>query len=214
MTRSTTGVAFTASVKAVQARKGSREAYARLEQRGGWESVVTPELAGFLAERDSFYLATANAEGQPYVQHRGGPPGFLRVLDERTLAFADFRGNRQYITIGNLADNDRAFLFLMDYAQRKRIKIWGRARVVEDDPSLLERLTDLAYPGRPERAIVFTIEAWDTNCPQHIPQRFDAADVSRAMERLEARIAELEHENRALRERPAGRALEDVRGLT
>jgi predicted pyridoxine 5'-phosphate oxidase superfamily flavin-nucleotide-binding protein len=197
-------VAFTASVKAVQARKGSREAYARLEQRGGWESVVTPELAGFLAERDSFYLATANAEGQPYVQHRGGPPGFLRVLDERTLAFADFRGNRQYITIGNLADNDRAFLFLMDYAQRKRIKIWGRARVVEDDPSLLERLADLAYPGRPERAIVFTIEAWDTNCPQHIPQRFDAADVSRAMERLEARIAELEHENRALRERPAG----------
>jgi predicted pyridoxine 5'-phosphate oxidase superfamily flavin-nucleotide-binding protein len=197
-------VAFTASVKAVQARKGSREAYARLEQRGGWESVVTPELAGFLAERDSFYLATANAEGQPYVQHRGGPPGFLRVLDERTLAFADFRGNRQYITIGNLADNDRAFLFLMDYAQRKRIKIWGRARVVEDDPSLLERLADRAYPGLPERAIVFTIEAWDTNCPQHIPQRFDAADVSRAMARLEARIAELEHENRALRERPAG----------
>lgn len=194
-------VAFTASVKGVQTRKGSRAAYARREQRGGWESVVTPELAEFLAERDSFYLATASADGRPYVQHRGGPRGFLRVLDERTLAFADFRGNRQYLTLGNLVENDRAFLFLMDYAQRRRIKIWGRARAVEDDPALLERLADPAYPGRPEQAIVFTIEAWDTNCPQHIPQRFDAADVSRAMERLVARIAELERENRVLRER-------------
>jgi predicted pyridoxine 5'-phosphate oxidase superfamily flavin-nucleotide-binding protein len=204
MTATTTDVAFSASVKSVQTRRGSRAAYARLEQRGGWESTVTPELAAFLAERDSFYLATASADGRPYVQHRGGPRGFLRVLDERTLAFADFRGNRQYLTLGNLAENDRAFLFLMDYARRRRIKLWGRARVVEDDPALLERLADPAHPGRPEQAIVFTIEAWDTNCPQHIPQRFDAADVGAALERLEARIRALEGENRALRERLAG----------
>jgi hypothetical protein len=194
-------VAFTQSVKSIQARKGSRAAYAKLEQRGGWESRVTPELAAFLAERDSFYLASANAQGQPYVQHRGGPRGFLRVLDERTLAFADFRGNRQYITQGNLAENDRAFLFLMDYARRRRIKIWGRARVVEDDPALLARLADPAYEGRPEQAIVFQIEAWDVNCPQHIPQRFDAAQVAASLAGLTARIEELERENARLRER-------------
>ena len=194
-------VAFTPSVKAIQERKGSRAAYARLEERGGFEDRVTPELAAFVAERDSFYLATANAQGQPYVQHRGGPRGFLRVLDERTLAFADFRGNRQYISQGNLAENDRAFLFLMDYARRRRIKIWGRARVVEDDPALLERLADPAYEGRPEQAIVFEIEAWNANCPQHLPQRFDAAQVATAVAALQARIAELEQENAALRER-------------
>jgi uncharacterized protein len=194
-------VAFTPSVKAIQERKGSRAAYARLEERGGFEDRVTPELAAFVAERDSFYLATANAQGQPYVQHRGGPRGFLRVLDERTLAFADFRGNRQYISQGNLAENDRAFLFLMDYARRRRIKIWGRARVVEDDPALLERLADPAYEGRPEQAIVFEIEAWNANCPQHIPQRFDAAQVATAVAALQARIAELEQENAALQER-------------
>ena len=135
------------------------------------------------------------------MQHRGGPRGFLRVLDERTLAFADFRGNRQYISQGNLAENDRAFLFLMDYARRRRIKIWGRARVVEDDPALLERLADPAYEGRPEQAIVFEIEAWNANCPQHIPQRFDAAQVATAVAALQARIAELEQENAALQER-------------
>src|SRR5262245_42771268 len=170
----TTDVAFTESVKAIQTRKGSRAPYEKVEERGGWQDRVTPELAAFLAERDSFYLATANAQGQPYVQHRGGPRGFLRVLDERTLGFADFRGNRQYISQGNLAENDRAFLFLMDYRRRRRIKIWGRARVVEDDPALVERLSDPAYEGRPEQAIVFRIEAWDINCPQHIPKRYDA----------------------------------------
>lgn len=198
MQTSSTEVAFTASVKRIQARRGSRAAYARLEQRGGWETRVTPELAEFLAGRDSFYLATASADGQPYVQHRGGPRGLLRVLGERTLAFVDFRGNRQYITLGNLAENDRAFLFVMDYAARRRVKIWGRARVVEGDPSLLERLSDPAYGGRPEQAIVFEIEAWDTNCPQHIPQRFDAPEVKAAIRDRDARIAELERENRAL----------------
>lgn len=200
---STTDVAFTESVKAIQTRKGSRDAYARVEERGGWRDRVDAELAAFLAERDSFYLATANAQGQPYVQHRGGPRGFLRVLDDRTLAFADFRGNMQYISQGNLAENDRAFLFLMDYARRRRIKIWGRARVVEDDPALLERLADPAYEGRPEQAIVFHIEAWDVNCPQHIPQRFDAAQVESAVAALQARIAELERENATLHERLA-----------
>jgi predicted pyridoxine 5'-phosphate oxidase superfamily flavin-nucleotide-binding protein len=198
---SSTDVAFTESVKAIQTRKGSRAAYAKLEQRGGWQSKVTSELAAFLASRDSFYLATANAQGQPYIQHRGGPRGFLRVLDEGTLAFADFRGNLQYITQGNLAENDRAFLFLMDYARRRRIKIWGRARVVEDDPALLQKLADPAYEGRPEQAIVLRVEAWDINCPQHIPQRFDAEQVASAVAALQARIAELERENAVLRER-------------
>jgi hypothetical protein len=206
MPRSTTDVAFSASVKAVQARKGSRTAYARLERRGGLEDRVTAELAEFLAERNSFYLATANAEGQPYVQHRGGPRGFLRVLGERALAFADYRGNRQYITLGNLSENPRAFLFLMDYARRRRIKIWGRARVVEDDPVLLAELAREAQGARPEQAIVITIEAWDSNCPQHIPELLDAGEVTAASEGLQARIAALERENRELRERAANAA--------
>jgi predicted pyridoxine 5'-phosphate oxidase superfamily flavin-nucleotide-binding protein len=185
-------VAFSPAVKAVQARRGSREAYARREVRGGWRDRITPDLAAFVAERDSFYLATASAAGQPYVQHRGGPKGFLRVLDERTLGFADFRGNRQYITLGNLAENDRAFIFLMDYANQQRIKLWGRARVVEDDPALLARLAPEGDEGVPEQAILFTVEAWDANCRQHIPQLFAADDVAAAIGKLQARIAELE----------------------
>jgi len=200
MAQPTTDVAFTASVKALQSRAGSRAAYARLEEQGGFEDRVTPKLAAFVAERDSFYVATASAAGRPYVQHRGGPRGFLRVLDDRTLAFADFGGNRQYITAGNLAENDQAFLFLMDYATRRRIKVWGRARVVDDDPALLARLADPSYDAVPERAIVFTIEAWDTNCRQHIPMRVDAGEAAAVVEALRARIAELERENRGLRE--------------
>jgi predicted pyridoxine 5'-phosphate oxidase superfamily flavin-nucleotide-binding protein len=201
MSAATSDLAFTPSVKAIQARRGSRSGYAKLEARGGFESAVTPELAAFLAERDSFYLATASASGRPYIQHRGGPPGFLKVLGEHTLAFADFRGNRQYITLGNLAENDQAFIFLMDYAARRRIKLWGRARVVENDPALLERLLEPAYDARPEQAIVFTLEAWDANCPQHIPQRFAAEDVARALAEKDARIAELEEMNQRLRTR-------------
>jgi hypothetical protein len=193
-------VAFTASVKALQERRGSRKAYRRIEERGGWETRVTPELAAFLAERDSAYLATANSAGQPYVQHRGGPKGFIRVLDDNTLGFADFVGNRQYITTGNLAENDRAFLFLMDYAHRQRIKIWGRARVVENDAELLAKLMPEGYDARPQQAILFTIEAWDVNCPQHIPQKFDAADVAAAVAKLERRVSELEAENARQRE--------------
>jgi uncharacterized protein len=185
-------VAFSPSVKAVQRRRGSRDAYARMEQKGGWSDRITPELAAFIAERDSCYLGTASADGQPYIQHRGGPKGFLRVLDDRTLGLADYRGNRQYITTGNLAENDRAFLFLMDYANRRRVKIWARARVVEDDQALLERLTPSDAKARPEQAILLTLDAWDVNCPQHITRRFTEDEVERRLAPLRQRIAELE----------------------
>jgi len=193
-------VAFTASVKAVQERRGSRKTYRRMEERSGWETRITPELAAFLAERDSAYLGTANSSGQPYIQHRGGPKGFIRILDDRTLAIADFVGNRQYITTGNLAENDRAFLFLMDYAHRHRVKIWGRARVVENDAELLAKLMPEGYNARPEQAILFTIEAWDVNCQRHIPQKFDARDVAVTVEKLEQQVVELEAENKRLKE--------------
>jgi predicted pyridoxine 5'-phosphate oxidase superfamily flavin-nucleotide-binding protein len=187
-------VAFTPAVKAIQARKGSREAYARVEQGGGWRSAVDDRLAAFLAETNSLFLATASVDGQPYIQHRGGPKGFVRALDSRTLAFADYSGNQQYISQGNLAENPKAQIFLMDYAHRRRIKIWGEARVVEDDVALLASLMPDGYKARPEQVIVFTIAAWDSNCPQHIPQKFDAADVAAALASRDARIAELEAE--------------------
>jgi predicted pyridoxine 5'-phosphate oxidase superfamily flavin-nucleotide-binding protein len=198
MSHPSTDVAFTPSVKAVQERKGSRPAYRRIEERGGWRTKITPDLAALLAERDSAYFATASLAGQPYIQHRGGPKGFVRVIDEQTLAFADFSGNQQYITTGNLAENDRAYLFLMDYAHRRRVKIWGRAKVVEDAETIA-KLMPADYPARPEQAIIFTVEAWDTNCPKHIPQKFDAADVAATVQKLQARIAELEAENEELR---------------
>ena len=192
-------VAFSPTVKAIQVRKGSRDGYARMESQSGWSTEVTPDLAAFIAEQRSVFLATSNADGQPYIQHRGGPPGFLRVLDAKTLAFADYRGNRQYITQGNLADNARAYLFLIDYAHRRRVKVWGTAKVVEDDPDLLERLMPPDYRAKPEQAIVFTVAAWDTNCPQHIPQRFEAEDVALALGERDRRIQALEAELAALR---------------
>jgi predicted pyridoxine 5'-phosphate oxidase superfamily flavin-nucleotide-binding protein len=192
MRQFTSDIAFTPAVKAVQSRRGSRAAYASAAATRPWADRITPDLAAFIAERDSVYLATANEEGQPYIQHRGGPKGFIQVLDDRTLAFADYRGNRQYITTGNLAGNDRAFLFLMDYAGRQRIKIWGRARIVEDDAALLARLMPAGYRARPEQVLLFTVEAWDANCPQHIPRKLDEADVAALVERLQGRIAELE----------------------
>lgn len=191
-------IAFTPAVKAIQARKGSRHAYARMEAGGGWEHRITPELQAEIGAQISVMLATANADGQPYVQHRGGPPGFLHVLDEQTIAFADFAGNRQYITQGNLAENPRAFLFLMDYAERRRIKIWGRARVVEGDAALMARLMPPGYAARPEQVLLFEVQAWDVNCPKHIPQRFEADDVLAALRERDARIAELEHRLAAL----------------
>ena len=187
-------VAFTPAVKTIQEQKGSRKNYARLERSGGFQTTATPELAEFLADLDMFYLGTANAAGQPYIQYRGGPPGFLKVLDEHTLGFADFGGNRQYITLGNLSENNQAFVFLMDYANRRRIKLWGTARVVENDPALLEKLRDPAYPGKVERAILFTIEAWDVNCPQHIHERFSQRQIAPVIDQLQQRIADLEAE--------------------
>ena len=186
-------VAFTPAVKAIQARKGSREAYGRAEQRG-WRTEVDDNLAAFLADASSFYFATASAEGQPYIQHRGGPKGFLKVLDKQTLAFTDYAGNQQYLTQGNLSENPKAYIFIMDYAHRRRVKIWGEARVVEDDDALTQSLMPKGYRARPEQVIVFKIAAWDTNCPQHIPQKFDAADVQQAMHEAGTRIAELEAE--------------------
>ena len=189
---------FTPAAQAAQAERGSAKAYAsRLEQ--GFPDTVTPELAAFIAEQDTAFLGTASAQGAPYIQHRGGPKGFIKVIDERTLGFADYRGNRQYITLANLSENDRAYLFLLDPARKQRIKLWGRARVVENDPALVERLFDQGYKAKPERAILFTIEAWDVNCSQHIVTRFTEADIAGALDTVQKKIAELEAENARLR---------------
>jgi len=196
-------VAFTPAVKTVQTRKGSREAYAGVEARGGWRTEIDHDLAARLADTDSFYFATATADGQPYIQHRGGPKGFLKILDKHTIAFADYSGNRQYITQGNLSENPKAYMFVMDYAHRRRVKIWGEARVIEDDPALLQSLMPRDYRARPEQAVLFKITAWDTNCPQHIPQKFDAADVAAALALRDSRIAELEAELATLKGQPA-----------
>ena len=196
-------VAFTPAVKAIQTRKGSRTAYAHVEDRGGWRTEIDENLAAFLAEASSFYFATASVDGQPYIQHRGGPKGFIKVLDKNTLAFADYSGNRQYITQGNLSENPKAYIFVMDYAHRRRVKLWGEARVVEDDDALLQSLMPRGYKARPEQVILFRIAAWDTNCAQHIPQKFDAADVAAALGARDARIAELEAELASLKSQPA-----------
>jgi len=181
-------------VKAIQTRKGSRGGYAHMEDGGGFRTEIDPSLAAFIGEQTSFFLATANAGGQPYIQHRGGPAGFIKILDKNTLAFADYRGNRQYITQGNLSENPKAYIFLIDYVNRRRIKIWGEARVVEDDPALTASLMPKDYKAKPEQAILFRLTAWDSNCPQHIPMKFDAADVAAAVAARDERIAELEAE--------------------
>jgi predicted pyridoxine 5'-phosphate oxidase superfamily flavin-nucleotide-binding protein len=192
-------VAFTPAVKAVQEHKGSRASYARQEEMGSWKTQITPDLKIFIEAQTSVFLATANAHGQPYIQHRGGPPGFLRVLDEVTLGFVDFVGNRQYITLGNLAENPKAHLFLIDYAHRKRVKVWGEARVIEDDPVLTTGLMPKGYKARPSQVILFKVLAWDANCPQHIPQRLEAAEVATALAERDRRIAELEAQVALLR---------------
>ncbi len=192
-------VAFTEVVKSIQTRKGSRAAYARMEQGGSWEHTITPDLKAEIEAQTSVFLATANGQGQPYIQHRGGPAGFLKVLDEHTIGFADFAGNRQYITQGNLEENPQAHLFLIDYAKRRRIKIWGTALVMEGDNALTRQLMPADYRARPEQVLLFTVAAWDVNCPQHIPQRFEAADVQAAIEVRDRRIAQLEAELADLR---------------
>jgi hypothetical protein len=192
-------IAFTPQVKALQTRLGSRRTYARMEAQGGFRTGITPDLTLFLTAQRSFYLATVNGDGQPYIQHRGGPPGFLKVLDDHRLGFADYAGNRQYISWGNLGENPKVHLFFMDYAHRRRIKLWGTAEVIEDDPSLITALHHPEADGTPERAFVITVTAWDINCPQHIPQRFEAADVAQALALRDQRIAALEAEIEALK---------------
>jgi len=189
---------FTPAAQRAQAERGSANAYER-RLAEGFPDKVTPELAAFIAEQDTTFLATASADGAPYIQHRGGPKGFIKITDERTLGFADYRGNRQYITLANLSENDRAYLFLLDPARRQRIKLWGRARVVENDAALVEKLFDKGYKARPERAILFTIEAWDVNCSSHIVTRFTEAEIGDALATVQAKIAELEAENARLR---------------
>jgi len=192
-------VAFTPTVKSVQTRNGSRRAYAHMEESGSWETRINAELKEFIEAQSSVFLATANAEGQPYIQHRGGPVGFLHVLDDQTIAFADFVGNRQFITVGNLAENPKAHLFLIDYAHQQRIKIWGEARVVENDAELTERLMPQGYKARATQVILFKVSAWDANCPKHIPQRFEAADVATALAERDRRIEALESQLKQLR---------------
>jgi len=188
----TSDIAFTPAVKELQSKQGSRNSYERMEMMGGWQSEIDSQLEQFIGNMDSFYLATSNALGQPYIQHRGGPKGFLNVIDKKHLAFADFTGNKQYISTGNLSENNKAFIFLMDYPTRTRIKIWGTAKVIEDDKELLNSLVDVTYKAKVERAIVFHVEAFDVNCPQHIQPRYTKEQLSSITDPLHQRIAELE----------------------
>jgi predicted pyridoxine 5'-phosphate oxidase superfamily flavin-nucleotide-binding protein len=191
-------IVFTPAAQKAQAERGSARAYAARVAEG-FPDTVTPELAKFIAEQDTVFLGTASADGAPYIQHRGGPPGFIKVIDEKTLGFADYRGNRQYITLANLSENDRAYLFLLDPARKQRIKIWGRARVIENDVALVEKLFDAGYKAKPERAILFTIEAWDVNCSQHIVTRYTEAQLEAGFADVRRHIAALEAENATLR---------------
>ncbi|QDU92613.1 pyridoxamine 5'-phosphate oxidase family protein [Lignipirellula cremea] len=193
-------IAFTPAVKAIQTAKGSRASYGKMEERGSWQTTVTPELEAFLADLDMFYLGTANGQAQPYIQYRGGAPGFLKAIDEKTLGFADFGGNQQYISLGNLSENPKAFIFLMDYVHSRRIKLWGKARVVEGDAQLENRLRDPEYPGKVERVVLFEIEAWDINCPQHIHKRFPQREVTPVVEQLHQRVHEPEAQLATLRQ--------------
>ena len=197
---SNSSIVFPPATLRAQAERGSARAYAgKIEQ--GFPDKITPELADYIANLDTAFLATVSEDGAPYIQHRGGPKGFIKVIDDKTLGFADYAGNRQYITLGNLAGNDRAYLFLLDFANRQRIKLWGRARAVEGDEALIDKLFDKGYRARPQRAILFTVEAWDVNCSQHITARFTQAEIAAATEVLQERMAKLEAENAELRVR-------------
>lgn len=197
----TSDIAFTDTVKQLQARNGSRDAYAKMEERGGWSERITPQLAAFIAQQNSFYLATVNTMGQPYIQHRGGSRGFLKPIDDRTLGMADFRGNRQFISQGNLLESRKAFIFLMDYANRRRIKMWGEAWMIEDDDALMQTVMPKGYAAVPERVLLFKVSAWDSNCPQHIPRKIDADKVDAILARRDREIADLKAQVKGLRQR-------------
>ncbi|MBD2579752.1 pyridoxamine 5'-phosphate oxidase family protein [Oscillatoria sp. FACHB-1406] len=189
-------IAFTPEVKAAQEQRGSRQTYEKYIANGAANDTITPKIEETIARLDGFYLGTVSSNGYPYIQFRGGTPGFLKVLDEKTLGFADFSGNVQYITVGNLSSNDKAFLFLMDYRHRKRIKLWGRASFVEGDAELIARLQVPGYPANIERAILFHVEATSENCPQHIPIRYSETEVEEMIAPLRDRITELEQQLR------------------
>ena len=192
MARQFTDIAFTPGVKNAQTRYGSRNIYQKFEQQRTSEDLLTVRETEFIAARDSFYMGTVNSNDYPYIQFRGGAIGFLKVLDETTLGFVDFVGNLQYLSVGNLLENDRVFLFLMDYAHRRRLKIWGRAQVIDDNPELLEALSDPNYEAEKARVFLIKVEAFDWNCPQHIPIRYSEAEVAQIKAPLEARIQQLE----------------------
>ncbi len=200
MPRKYTELTFTDSVKQVQERYGARRQTAKMEAMDWPDERLSDREAGFISERDSFYVASVGENGWPYVQFRGGPKGFLRVLDKRTLGFADFRGNLQYITTGNISNDNRVALFLMDYANRQRLKIMARAEIfhADDRPDLVEQLEDSNYRARVERAVVYHVEAFDWNCPQHITRRWTEEELAPTISELHARISELEEENQRL----------------
>jgi predicted pyridoxine 5'-phosphate oxidase superfamily flavin-nucleotide-binding protein len=197
---------FPPAARRAQAERGSDKAYAgRVE--AGFPDSISPELAEFITRLDTAFLATVSENGAPYIQHRGGPRGFIKIIDDKTLGFADYRGNRQYITISNIQSNDRAFLFLLDPGTRSRIKIWGRLRAIEGDTALIEKLFDKGYKARPERVLLFTVDAWDVNCSQHITERFTKEEIQAAMPGIQQKIIALETENAQLR-KALGEAIE------
>jgi uncharacterized protein len=192
MPRQFSEIAFTPAVKAVQEKMGSRQSYERFVANSPENNTITPDLSQFISSMEGFYLGTVTANGYPYIQFRGGRAGFLKILDERTLGFADYRGNVQYISVGNLSENDHAFLFLMDYRNRRRLKLIGHARVIDNDPIMLAQVQDADYPATVERIILFEIEGWDWNCPQHIPIRYSQLEVDQITNPLRDRIVDLE----------------------
>ncbi|HEY9771783.1 MAG TPA: pyridoxamine 5'-phosphate oxidase family protein [Coleofasciculaceae cyanobacterium] len=192
MRKKFTEIAFTPGVKTAQTRYGSRKIYENFAQQDISEDILTELESEFIQARDGFYLGTIGSNNYPYIQFRGGAKGFLKIIDKKTLGFADFKGNLQYISVGNLIECDRVFLFLMDYAHRRRLKIWGRAKIVDQDPQLLAQLTMPDYPAQVERGIIITIEAMSWNCPQHIPLKYSEAEVAAITSPLLAKIKELE----------------------
>jgi predicted pyridoxine 5'-phosphate oxidase superfamily flavin-nucleotide-binding protein len=202
MARAFAEIAFTPTVLAEQARQGSASGYAKFLDGGiAAGAQLGPDEAAFIGARDGLYQATVSETGWPYVQFRGGPRGFLKVLDAKTLAYADFRGNRQYVSVGNLKGDDRVAMILVDYPNRRRLKVWGHARIVEakDDPDLVARLHDMTYKAKPERAVVITVDAFDWNCPQHIPERYTLEELEPSLSQLRNELLHLREENAALK---------------
>jgi predicted pyridoxine 5'-phosphate oxidase superfamily flavin-nucleotide-binding protein len=206
MSRRYPAIAFTDDVQAVQHARGSDTFYDGKRVAGAAidePDALTDDEIEFLAERDGFYLATVSETGWPYVQHRGGPPGFVRVLDEHTIGWADFRGNLQYISTGNLGGNDRVAIITVEYARRRRLKIFGHAHIVtaDEDPDLIRSLSHPEYDAVVERAVVVTVDAFDWNCPQHITPRFSEGELEPALAAIRQRLSDLEAENTALKAR-------------